>query len=68
MDTTTRERLIRLRLLLDEAQGSAGHRTHIGRPLATVMLDGACEYAMGLARRKSVGSELRGDEDYRAAV
>jgi hypothetical protein len=49
VDATTRERLIRLRLILDEAEMRIQERTQIGRHLAVVLLDGACEYAMGLA-------------------
>ena len=35
--------------MLDEAERRSQDRTPIGRHVATIMLDGACEYAMGLA-------------------
>jgi hypothetical protein len=35
--------------MLDEAERRSQDRTPIGRHVATILLDGACEYAMGLA-------------------
>lgn len=46
---TTRRQLQRLRFLLEEAIGRSQDATEVGRHSTLVLLDGACEYAMGLA-------------------
>jgi hypothetical protein len=48
-DASTLERLIELRLLLHNAQEQAQDRSVVGRHSAIILLDGVCEYAMGLA-------------------
>lgn len=48
-DAGTLERLVYLRIMLREAQQRAQDRTHTGRHLAAIQLDGACEHAMMLA-------------------
>jgi len=60
MDASTRARLIRLRLLLEEAQQRA-RESAIGRHVAVLLLDGACEYAMGLCLGR-LGLAPRGDQ------
>src|SRR5216684_8002598 len=49
MDLTTRERLVRLRVMLEEAERRSRDRAQIARHVATILLDGACEYAMGIS-------------------
>src|SRR5258708_35709742 len=49
MDLTTRERLVRLRVMFEEAERRSRERTQIARHVATILLDGACEYAMGFS-------------------
>lgn len=49
LDAGTLERLVYLRLMLQEAQARAQDRTHAGRHSAAIQLDGACEHAMMLA-------------------
>jgi hypothetical protein len=49
LDEATRRRLQRLRFLLEEALARAQEQTEAGRHTSLVLLDGACEYAMGLA-------------------
>ena len=44
----TRRQLQRLRFLLEEALARTQDPTEIGRHSALVLLDGACEYAMGI--------------------
>lgn len=46
---TTRRQLQRLRFLLEEALARSQDPTEIGRHSALVLLDGACEYAMGIS-------------------
>jgi hypothetical protein len=54
---TTRRQLQRLRFLLEEATSRSQDATEVGRHSALVLLDGACEYAMGLALGHS-GQEI----------
>src|SRR4051812_9269812 len=49
MDVASRARLVELRHLLRQAQDRAGDRSSMGRHTALILLDGACELAMGLA-------------------
>jgi hypothetical protein len=49
LDPITCERLIELRALLDKAKAQSGDRSVVGRHAAVILLDGACEYAIGLA-------------------
>jgi hypothetical protein len=49
MDAASRARLVELRHLLRQAQDRAGDRSTVGRHTALILLDGACELAMGLA-------------------
>ncbi|MCW2992594.1 MAG: hypothetical protein JWQ18_89 [Conexibacter sp.] len=49
LDATTRSRLVDLRRLLRDGQARAQDRTHSGQLLAIVLLDAACEHAVGLA-------------------
>jgi hypothetical protein len=49
MDAVTSERLVELRMLLQEALARTGDRSIPGRHAALVLLDGVCEYAMALA-------------------
>jgi hypothetical protein len=49
MDAGPRGRLVELRHILRQAQDRAGDRSTVGRHTALVLLDGACELAMGLA-------------------
>jgi hypothetical protein len=49
LDPVTCERLIELRALLDKAKAQSGDQTVVGRHAAVILLDGACEYAIGLA-------------------
>jgi hypothetical protein len=48
-DAGTLERLVYLRQMLRDAQQRAQDRTHTGRHLAAIQLDGVCEHAMMLA-------------------
>lgn len=51
LDVAEYERLVRLRELLDEAEKHADQWTQAGRHTTLVLLDGACEYALGIAAR-----------------
>jgi len=51
LSPATARRLIRLRALLDEAVLRASDRSHVGRQIACVLLDGACELALELVAR-----------------
>jgi hypothetical protein len=52
MDLPTASALVRLRLLIEDAQRRADDISEAGRHLALVALDGACEYALWLASRE----------------
>jgi hypothetical protein len=63
VNRTTRGQLLRLRQLLEEAQARAHDASPIGRHVALILLDGACENAMkvvltahGLAPKRSEDS------------
>jgi hypothetical protein len=49
LDSTTLQRLVQLGLLLRDALVQANDREPLGRQRALILLDGACEYAIGLS-------------------
>jgi len=49
LSDATRRQLQRLRFLLEEALSQTQDATEVGRHSALVLLDGACEYAMGIS-------------------
>jgi hypothetical protein len=68
----TRRQLQRLRFLLEQALSQTQDQTEVGRHSALVLLDGACEYAMGIALGhlgKSIKREFpRKFDDLQAAL
>jgi hypothetical protein len=57
LDVTTRQRLIRLRMLLAAAVASTADTTGPGRHVAVIFMDGVCELALSLAAQE-VGVEV----------
>jgi hypothetical protein len=57
LDVTTRQRLIRLRILLAAAVASTADTTGPGRHVAVIFMDGVCELALSLAAQE-VGVEV----------
>lgn len=62
-DTTTRRQLQRLRFLLEASLARTQDQSDVGRHTALVLLDGACENAMGLALGHLGLQSARGFDD-----
>lgn len=57
MDPSTTVRLVSLRFLLAEASARVSDQSVMGRHTAIILLDGACELAMGIALDERGGDQ-----------